>query len=702
MERIKMKANHFFQYMRIALKNKLWNIGMSFLLLFFAMPVYGMLYAENVRQMLRHDQSMLAVAAMNIYRQDVLGEGNVFLVLIVVFMAIAAGFSSFGYLYHRNMVDFYHSMPIRREQMFICNYLAGVICFAVPYGINLGLQLIIAAINGFLDPLGVTTGFIMLGIRLLGFLGIYTVTVLAILLTGKMTVGVLGLMVLLYYGPSWIMLINMLQNRFFLTHSPYSDSLYSTMFSPVSDYVNATNGIQSYIGNFMPDPLRLVIMVGFTVLFFGLCVLLVRKRPAEAAGQSMAFRSSMDVISILIMTLAALFGGYAFDGFAAGYRGFHSIWFILGIGSGTVLCHMLIQAIYYNDVKALLKNLYDPLIAFAAALLLGFSFVNDLFGYDRYLPEQYSSAAVASFGMQNYANCINYDAPEDYWGGRSIWLDRDRFRLEGMKITDKALIRDLILAAMEDTVLHDETVNKDADYDAASAYTEFTVRYNRDGRKPIYRRYTIDLLKHMDIYNRLMLNADYKEGVFAILTMPEDHMDHFRFANCMGEKDMKLSAEETEELIRIYQEELFALDAYTIRDSVPVGRIYRYFNLGSNGKDNFTEAENGYIYPSFTKTIAWLEKHGIDVMGYKDPENVSEIFVKDYLDFTREPEILSFTDKADIAAILAVADPTEMLYAEPNLHPLSDLEITVRYRDKQDAVVYGVHKDCMIGQFALG
>lgn len=64
---------------------------------------------------------------------------------------------------------------------------------------------------------------------------------------------------------------------------------------------------------------------------------------------------------------------------------------------------------------------------------------------------------------------------------------------------------------------------------------------------------------------------------------------------------LNLSTDATNELMKIYSEELTALDIPTIEKELPIGKL-----LVTDG--DFNQEMRGYLYPCFEKTLDFLEK----------------------------------------------------------------------------------------------
>ena len=220
--------NLFFKLMKEDLKRRLWAIGFSVLALFFAMPmaaamgigeignqykqwlISGTGYENMVPEALRQTK-ILRLAG------EILGFENYALFMVVGAAAMILGLTGFLYLHSKKQIDFYNSLPVKREMLFTVKFLDGFLIILAAYLINMFAAFGIFCGNGIAAGDLFKMMFASFAVNMIGFLLIYVVMVIAVLLTGNLFISILGAGVLYGYLPAVSLLIEGLKSLFFVT-----------------------------------------------------------------------------------------------------------------------------------------------------------------------------------------------------------------------------------------------------------------------------------------------------------------------------------------------------------------------------------------------------------------------------------------------------------------------------------------------------
>ena len=117
-----MTSRHlYFKLLLEDLKRKTWAAALEGLALFFALPVALAMTLSNITNELYGDMTLVRGQAQ---ARTMLEFGNDYpvIMLILGIAAVVMGISAFSYLQNRRQVDFYHSLPVKRELQFFLDH----------------------------------------------------------------------------------------------------------------------------------------------------------------------------------------------------------------------------------------------------------------------------------------------------------------------------------------------------------------------------------------------------------------------------------------------------------------------------------------------------------------------------------------------------------------------------------------------------
>ena len=322
-----------------------------------------------------------------------------FYVLILV-LGVIMGLVMYNYLHHKRQINFYHSLPITRGQLFAERLGLGAVVTFLPLIVIFIVMVILAAVygGGVGYALQATLGHF--GRLLLFFFLSYSLTVLAGQLTGNVLTHIF-MTLFLHFGlllldGCLILLRTTFFNTFF-TSNQMQEQLF--MLSPFSYVLNFLDRYGSYNA---ADPLVhmtlgglfgvLLISIGAVVLAY----ILYLKRPSEASGLPVIFAWLRQPLKWVVMFIAATVGAYAF--LQVGGKGF----MIFGLLLFIALTQMTAEVIYNKDFKAIGRNLKSTLVFAVLFLALIGSLYYDVWGYDRYVPPAKDVQSV-QIGFSNMA-----------------------------------------------------------------------------------------------------------------------------------------------------------------------------------------------------------------------------------------------------------------------------------------------------------
>lgn len=586
--------------MREDVKRRLWTIAISVIAFLFAIPVYTAISLERVLYMFKQGQVIgdkheyLTSTAMHY-----LGVGNSALVLLTIMLAILCGISGFYYLQSKKKVDFYHSLPVKRESLFSSIYIIGIAIYVIPYLVSLAIGFVIVGTNGAFGSSVWIEAWKAFGVNLLNYCITYTVVIIAVLLTGQLIVSILASGVFLAYGPVVAILIGSLKGTYFDTYYEYGSITESFLYrcSPISAYTNMTNAVYEKTLPFSSALIYMAVAIALIIL----AVFLYRKRSSEAAEKAISFQVLQPYIKIAISIPIGLWSGIIFTSLMNANSSF---WLVFGMICGYLLCSCIMEIIYHFDFKAAFKSRVSLLVGAVLMFAIFSTYKWDLLQYDQYIPskDKIESMSIALSGIDTNLEFRVYN--EDNSRYKISYMDRIGYAFKYMNLKDKDAAYEIAKMAVEgDTLLNEEEIDSGSNYDK---YMSIQVQYRLNSGRHIYRSYTIAVEPYFDLLNQLYQNKEYKEGAFPIYTMKE--VTNVICYSEFQKLSITLTEEEKAQLLSLYRDELLALSLEDVRNEIPLATI----DFGYTTDENDVISYSALVYPSFTRTIDFLSTHGFD------------------------------------------------------------------------------------------
>ena len=133
----------FFKVMREDMRHRVGMVVLSVLESFLLLPVAWLIFTNQLGGSVQiHGEESWGLI------QDifVFFDGYLMLTgrLIAVSSVLTAGLGGFRFLFHKNMVDTYHSMPVSRDVLYGACYVNGILVWFVPFFVCFSLTLALA------------------------------------------------------------------------------------------------------------------------------------------------------------------------------------------------------------------------------------------------------------------------------------------------------------------------------------------------------------------------------------------------------------------------------------------------------------------------------------------------------------------------------------------------------------------------------
>ncbi len=629
--------NSFFSLLKEDFRRRLWTFILASLVFFGTFPiVFTMMLQDWVTNYTNNtyltEAQILERIAM--YVSDFTGL-NVWLALVTCVGAVICGISGFAYLHSKKQMDFYHSLPVKREQLFAVRFVNGLLIYVIPYVISILYVYLICTIFGvmsmriFLDAM---FGFFW---NLMGYIILYLSTIIAMVLTGKLVIAFFGIVVLNAYAPAIYALVLLLQESFFVTmytrSADWEDIVLNTRWlSPFSFYMSL---ISNFYNETVSVVLELLSFVVMAVLLGVIALWLYKKRPSEKADTAMSFKISEPIVRILIAIPVGVVAGLVL--FALQYdldEDFAMVWLILGSILGALIAHGIIESLYQGDVKKCLSHKRQMGATIAVAIITPLLFYYDVFGYDSYVPkkEEIAHMALASSDLRFGGSYCDKE------GG---WISAEEFALEEMQVTEFDAMYELAQFLAKEISEHRRIEFFGYNNYYGSLKTEYVsvsnyvIQYTlKDGSK-VTREYRYNLYEFLDLAERIYENEEFKTAIHPLFSLEKTNLE-LKSISCFSPissmTNMITSKQTMEQLLATYRKELLALTFEELRETTAIGDMsVEYVIYYSDGTIRTKNAgEKFLIYPSMKETIALIKANGYTITPITETDTIEKLTIR--------------------------------------------------------------------------
>ena len=558
-----------------------------------------------------------------------IGGENPLVKLAVILLAVVAGTAMFAYLHDKRKVDFYHSLPVSREKLYLVNFVTGAVCVIAPYLVLRVLTLVCAHAMGFGEAISVGTYLGVILCDILFFLLMYAMSALSTILCGNTIIALL-LQLWVYLAPLAIQMMH--EGLLSLYCKTYDSISYSDLFnhlrlSPAATYfmVNGANYGSGLADNF--------IRAGKPAY-----MLLAEYAAAALFIIALAFRP----LRLPVKAFMCIVMGTAF---AIGFRLIGGkFWLWPGLVFGTVLFHCIIEVIYAFDLRALVKHPVQMLAILAVTALLMVGMQKDVLGYDRWLPDE---SKVASAGLIDYGD-------------------------SAAELTEKENIAALCRLA---EIGREATLNADSN-DTGTAFLEsHSLQFAMQNGTVKTRSYKLPVSEEVrSLLNKVYGSSEYKLKSSSLYDLDLDNARVTDMTFCVNQlkynSETITDGEKAAEIVKTLREERLT---YT-----ELAKPVMSFNITTDAEAN--NYANGIVTDRDVKTLALIKKYfGLEPQSIA-PDTVSQVELDFYVPGEDTWVGLNVTDRADIAALLkdAVATGTMRMYGNSDFYDLISFKDNAR------------------------
>ena len=608
--------------------------------------------------------------------------------------------NGFLYLYSRKKTDFYHSLPMKRSELFAEKAVMGLIYYLVPYIVIEFLTVCVGAARGLfsLELMGMAVK--MLCLHLLVYLMIYFSVVLVLCITGNMLMGILTLGGMYLYGIALEFVLAACGLTFLDTFIDKRYGIMAFLLKDASPAAFAFSLADAYSAGHAAK--YLVALVILIVVLAVLSWIAYEKRPSEAAGRSMVYRWVAVLVKFMVVIPTGLAVGWIFYPQADG--GTKLIWWVFGLILGTVLSHGMIEIIYHMSFQKFFAKKMQLVLAGVLVFGCAMIYQKDLLHFDSYLPKQQELASVSlsnGFDMDYYSH-IERSADGNFYAltDNYNWYDPSN------ALTGAEGIGDETYKALENIVKDSPNVDTEQ---KRSAF--ISVKYTLKSGRVVCRGYWADVQNLKSLMKGLYAEEDLKEKKYEFLDLDEKYLTRIGMtdASGMGYDIFQNDSRQKQELLDALKKDIESASAEAMVEETTIRLDFNYVLpirndvnslVPGQNKEEVTYADwNLGVPPSFKNTLAILEKTGYPLSIEELDINKISLTYYEEEDASTQEEV-SYTKPKEIKAIQNALILEQTDYASGDTKVVSNVIVTV-YTEKGETVNSMVLKSADVPDFVL-
>ncbi len=379
-----IKRAGFLPLFRFTLKQYWTTILLFSIIFFFVLPVPVLMTISN--RTIRTAEALIRLK--NMFATDWIETIRYFAIIISATFGIVVSCARFGYLKNKVSIDFYHSLPVKRSQLFTTQLCVGGLALAIPYIFNILFTLIVLMSNGLISELLIGNILIMSWEVFVYTAFTFSISTLVGMISGLTAVQLTLTLVAIFIVPAVyltsVAFVSIFNENMWLNFYTMP-GVFEKLSPPLRLVIN-----QNYL-NLLESTLLILISAA---MFIGAYAIYV-KRKSERAGTPVVFAPLGEIIKYVLVYLGMLCMGLLF------YAMMDDIlWTVFGMVCGAILVFMLTNTILNKTARAMFKGwkgfcVFGTVSAVAFIMLL-----TNAFGVNTRIPSpKFTSRVSVSFGQ---------------------------------------------------------------------------------------------------------------------------------------------------------------------------------------------------------------------------------------------------------------------------------------------------------------
>lgn len=347
-------------------------------------------------------------------QQTILGFAPVNASVVACIFGGLFAWALFHWLFRTNSAYFYAALPVRRETLFLTNYLTGLGLFAAPALVSSVLLGLVGSAFGAaaFGPAMQVFAATMLGAVLFFSFGVLVCTIVGQMAAAGIVYCILNFTVLLLA----LIVQNMMET--FVYGMPSGGSTIeriAVLGSPVLGINNQFTTTASYDESwairevFLTGWWYLVLLAVMGLAFAAWAFWLLRRREMERCGDVVAVRGLRPVALYTFTIGCALVLGTAFTELIAGSAADNFWYVLLFLLVGAFIGYFAAQMLLQKTLRVFRSGWLGFGVTCAVLVVLFGAVKIDLFGYSRYLPQR-GQIVEANLSTSRHRNYLSRDA----------------------------------------------------------------------------------------------------------------------------------------------------------------------------------------------------------------------------------------------------------------------------------------------------
>ncbi len=373
-----------------------WTTALLFgIILFFLLPVPVMMTISERRPIEATDIERIR----EMFEEDWIFTIRYFTIICLSIFGVVTSCSRFAYLKNKVSVDFYHSLPVKRGQLFLTQTVTSAIAVVIPYIINIAITVIVLAVNELLTATALVNILSMSAQAFIFSAFFFALSTLIGMISGLGAVQLTLTVIATFIIPAVYALSVVFVGIF--NENMWQEFYLGTKFFEYS----------SPVFRLMLNESSLSIFEAFSFLLVTAAMLVAAyaiymKRKSERAGTPVVFTTLGEVIKYILVFVGTIGLGLIFYAIMSTVS-----WMMFGMVCGAVLVFMLTNTILHKTARAMFKGWKGLCIYGACATAAFIIFVTNAFGINTYVPTASQTARVS----------VNFDDV----GGTMEFTDKD-------------------------------------------------------------------------------------------------------------------------------------------------------------------------------------------------------------------------------------------------------------------------------------